>query len=372
MHSLTINLKTPAIDDRPVFITGNFCEWALAIETLQLQQQRPGEYTLELPIDESWPPVLEYKYYRGGEGSLELDEQGEPTPNRSIPRETVHVTDEVPYWQWNGLSVNPAFMPIEEVRYIDYPGSDQPRRVQIVLPYDYESSGRVYPVLYLNDGQNLIGEGQGFGSWLTEVRLAQLASRQHHGVIIVAVDHSGADRLADYTVEAVRPGFGKGRTYLDFLVNVLKPMIDSNFRTLADAVNTGIGGSSLGGLISIWAGLLYPDVFGKWLVFSPSLWISPGIYARAAQQLLQPYTRVYLYGGEAESKSMKANLNRLRANLRCRADACAFLHIAIDPAGLHEERCWSAELPRAIDWLFFNPADETRQEQATQQPANSS
>ncbi|MBO0947467.1 alpha/beta hydrolase [Fibrella forsythiae] len=366
-HTLHLDLYTPAHDDRPVFVTGNFCGWATDTDTLQLHPAGDGRYNIGLPVDEGWPETIEYKYYRAGEGGLELNEQGELTDNRRIARSTTAVQDEVPYWQWDGSSINSAFLPIEQTLYVEYPGCDRPRRVQIALPYDYETSGEAYPVLYINDGQNLLGEGEGYGSWLTECRLAQLATRKHHGVIVVAIDHAGEGRLREYTVEKVKPTLGEGRTYLDFVVNTLKPAIDANFRTLSDAAHTGMGGSSLGGLITIWAGLLYPDVFGRWLVFSPALWISPGVYRAAAQRKLERYTKVYLYGGESESTYMVPSLTRFQRNLRCVAEACSYLQTSIDPDGLHEEKRWSIELPKAISWLFFtnSPVHQIHEELAT-------
>ena len=353
-HTLHIDLTTPALDDRPVYVTGNFCEWTVNPDAFQLQPAVPGHYTIDLFVDLTWPDPIEYKYYRGGEGDLELDELGEPTSNRIIARSTTQIQDEVPHWQWERQAVNAAFLPLEHTFYLNYPGGEVPRRVRVLLPYDYETSGIAYPVLYLNDGQNLLGEGEGYGSWHTEKRMAQLASRGQHGVIVVAIDHGGAGRMAEYTVEPVRAGLGEGRTYLNRVVTTLKPMIDAHFRTLPDAIHTGMGGSSLGGLISVWAGLLYPDVFGKWLVFSPALWISPGVYRAAAERKLPEHTKVYLYGGELESKYMAPNLELLQTNLRCDTDAYAYLHKAVHPAGLHQESWWSAELPKSIRWLFFN------------------
>ncbi|MEZ0486255.1 alpha/beta hydrolase [Fibrella aquatica] len=360
-HTLHLELLTPAHDERPVFMTGNFCNWAVDIQTLQLQSTGDGRFELNLSIEDNWSDPIEYKYYRGGTDSLELDELGGITANRVLDRDAEQSQDYVPYWQWNGQPINPAFLPVEQTIYADYPGSPTPRRVQVVLPYDYDSSDESYPVLYLNDGQNLIGEGKGYGSWLTEFRLAQLATRRQHRLIIVAIDHAEQNRIKEYTVEAVKPGLGQGRTYLNFLVNTVKPMIDARFRTRSDVANTGIGGSSLGGLISVWGGLLYPDVFGRWLVFSPSLWISPGVYRAAAEKMLGEHTRVYLYGGESESKFMSPNLKRFQDNLRCAVANCAFVQTAIDPDGLHEESWWSAELPRAIQWLFFRE-EETMNE----------
>ena len=342
-------LTTPAVDDRPVFVTGNFCEWTIDLDATRLQPTVPGTYAVDLQLDESLPELLEYKYYRGGEGSLELDEAGELTPNRTASRPDGLAQGYVPYWQWNGQSINPAYLPIEQTIYLDYPDKSEPRRVQVALPYDYYESNRAYAVLYMTDGQNIIGEGAGYGSWKAEFRMAQLASRGQQGVIIVAVDHAHDGRMGEYTVEARKASLGKGDVHIEFLVNTVKAHIDATYRTLSDAANTGIGGSSLGGLLAVWAGLRRPDVFGRWLVFSPALWISPGVYAAATDQHLSAGKRIYLYGGQAESKYMVPALNRLRDSLRCTS-----LETAIDPNGKHEEWRWSREFGRAVAWLFFS------------------
>lgn len=347
-------LTTPAVDDRPVFVTGNFCEWALDLEATQLQPTGPGTFAVDLLLDESLPDQLDYKYYRGGEGSLELDEEGELTQNRTANRADGLSQDNVPYWQWAGQSINPAHLPIEQTIYFDYPDKSEPRRVQVVLPHDYLDSDQAYPVLYMTDGQNIIGEGAGYGSWKAEFRMAQLASRGQKGVIIVAIDHAHDGRMGEYTVEARKAGLGKGDRHIDFLVNAVKTHIDANYRTLPDAANTGIGGSSLGGLIAVWAGLRRPDVFGRWLVFSPALWISPGVYEAAQKSNLSVNTKIYLYGGEAESRYMVPTLNRLRDSLKSATNNnLGFMETAIDPDGKHEEWRWSREFGRAVSWLFF-------------------
>jgi predicted alpha/beta superfamily hydrolase len=347
-------LTTPAVDDRPVFVTGNFCEWATDLDATQLQPTGPGTFAVDVLLDESLPDQLEYKYYRGGEGSLELDEAGELTENRTTNRAAGLSQDYVPYWQWAGQAINPVHRPLEETIYLEYPGKPELRRVQVALPYDYFDSDQRYPVLYMTDGQNIVGEGTGYGSWKAEFRMAQLASRGRQGVIIAAVDHAHEGRMGEYTVEARKAGLGKGDEHIAFLVNTIKAHIDANYRTLPDAPNTGIGGSSLGGLLAIWAGLRRPDVFGRWLVFSPSVWISPGVYDAAKKVSLPADTKIYLYGGEAESRYMVPTLNRLRDSLqRPTNDERTFLKTAVDPDGKHEEWRWSREFGKAVAWLFF-------------------
>ena len=352
--SLRFDLTTPAVDDRPVCLTGNFCGWVTDQTAFQLVPVGKNRYLLELTADESWPDPIEYKYSRGEAGSFELNEVGEEVPNRTIAREAAVLEDYVPFWQHEGAAIRPHWLPAYVELPFEYPDKDEPRRVRILLPADYEATQQQYPVLYLNDGQNAIGAGAGFGSWNVEERMAMLASRSHHELIIVAVDHGGEARMSEYTVEQVKPNLGQGDQYIEFLANTVKPYVDAHYRTRPQARYTGIGGSSLGGLISVFGGLLRPDVFGRWLVFSPALWISPGVYDLVSQVQLPPHVKAYLYGGEAESETMVSDLQRLHNTLRYSEGGVVQIAVAVDPNGTHEEWRWSREFARAVDYLFFN------------------
>lgn len=367
-HTLHLQLTTPAQDNRPVFVTGNFCDWATNVDALQLQPTGKDQYTIALPVDDNWPAIIEYKYHRGDDGSFELNEAGEGVPNRIIARETAVQDDYVPFWQWEGAPYRPHWLPTYVELPFEYPVKDEAgyssaRRVRILLPADYEASTKRYPVLYLNDGQNLVGEGEGFGSWNVEERMAMLASRSHHELIIVAVDHGGESRIREFVVgeaEAINE-MGHGEQYIAFLTDTVKPYIDAHYRTRPQAKFTGIGGSSMGGLISIYGGLLRPDVFGRWLIFSPSLWITSNVFELAAHRQLPGYAKIYLYGGEAESRTLVSDLQRLHETLHCSQKTCLLAEVAVDPVGTHEEWRWSREFARAVDYLFFNylePAPE--------------
>lgn len=186
--------------------------------------------------------------------------------------------------------------------------------------------------------------------------MAILASRGRHEVILVTIDHGQEQRIQEYTVEKTRmAGRARGREYLKFIRDTLKPVIDAKLRTLPGAENTGIGGSSLGGLISIYAGLMFPDVFGRLMVFSPSLWISPKIYFEAIKFEAPSPMRVFAYGGEAESKYMVANLERFKDALvkQQHGGNPIDVYVSIYPEGTHQETHWSREFPRAIEWLFY-------------------
>jgi predicted alpha/beta superfamily hydrolase len=253
---------------------------------------------------------------------------------------------------------NKSYCP--EIRIIadDYeiPQLNRKRRISILLPNGYGSSSKSYPVLYLHDGQNLFDGGGPFGNWAVDEKLSEMARKGMGDIIVVAIDHAEEERVLEFSpFKETKWGKGDGKKYLKFLVETLKPHIDKNFRTLKERESTGVGGSSMGGLISIYAGLRYPSVFGKLMIFSPSLWITPKIYFDAIN-FHQPYpTDIYLYAGGAESVNMVGNVERLKQILEARNKEGTKVNIElnIDPNGKHEEWYWSKEFPTALEFLYF-------------------
>lgn len=142
--------------------------------------------------------------------------------------------------------------------------------------------------------------------------------------------------------------------YLDFLINNVKPYIDSRFRTKREREHTLVGGSSLGGLFSFYAGIKRQDVFGRTMVFSPSFWYCESfIYSFASEHppLYDNDFRVYLYGGGNEGRNMINNIVRMEAQLRNEG----YLHVkyTIDMAGEHHEDFWSRQFTAAYKWLAY-------------------
>jgi predicted alpha/beta superfamily hydrolase len=245
-----------------------------------------------------------------------------------------------------------------EVRLIsdefEIPQMDRKRAVYILLPHNYKKSNKKYPVIYLQDAQNLFGEGSSFGNWEVDKQLAILSARGHGDVIIVAIDHGKEQRFQEYSpYNNEKLGKGQGRKYAQFLAKTLKPYIDKNFRTLPDRENTGIGGSSLGGLISIYAGLMFPETFGRLMVFSPSLWVSPNIYFDAIDFLSHLPTRIYVYAGGKESKAMIPNVEKLKQTFERQGVKKTVINLSLNPEGKHSEDQWGKEFPKAIEWLFY-------------------
>ena len=131
-------------------------------------------------------------------------------------------------------------------------------------------------------------------------------------IIIIAIEHGEKERIEEYNVGNTVLGNGQGKKYIRFITDTLKPFIDSKYRTLPEREHTGIGGSSMGGLVSIFSGIMYPEVYGKLMIFSPSLWVVPKINLSFLDLEEHQNTRVYLYAGEDESETMVKRITKFK------------------------------------------------------------
>lgn len=355
---LTLELFTPNDDPRPVFIVGNFNRWAVRDERFKMQKIRTGHYRFHferVPASDGQP--FEYKYVKGGWESEELGLDGLPTANRRLDHPRGTVNDVAPRWKIHGEGYDPMYYPQIEIvaKRFNLPQLRRRRRISVLLPWDYYQSEQRYPTLYLQDGQNLFEEDAPFGTWGVDKQLATLAKQGAGKLIVVAIDHGGKERIKEFMpYDSPKFGEGLGREYARFLAETLKPYIDANFRTLPQREYAGIGGSSMGGLISIYAGMMFPFTFSKFMIFSPSLWISPKIYLEPAYFSKLPDTKVYLYAGGQEGAGMIHQAQRFKEFLEKRgmAPQALQLRLEIDPKGAHNEARWGREFPKAVSWLY--------------------
>ena len=255
----------------------------------------------------------------------------------------------------SGTDFNPIIEVIEEAYEI--PRLNATRKISALLPYDYHQSEKRYPVLYLQDGQNLFNPMAPYGDWAIDKSIAKLAETGKSDVIIIAIDHGEQERIKEYLpYYHPRFGEGKGKFYIEFMIQRLIPYINNRYRTLTEFENTGIGGSSMGGLISFYAGLSNPGVFGKMMIFSPSLWISKKIFEQTKSFEPLQRSKIYLYAGGQESEQHLPNVQRLEAIIREKMVLGHHIdfHLSVNQVGSHGEMYWREEFPKALSWLFFN------------------
>ncbi|WP_209390179.1 alpha/beta hydrolase [Chryseobacterium sp. RR2-3-20] len=369
-------LKTAENDARPVFITGNFNNWNPKDYKFQLEKSEDNTYNITID-NNLLPEIIDYKFTKGGWENVELDKYGSITPNRKIETSSHETVDFVEKWRLNWGPFKEEFFPIVEIISEEFyiPQLDRYRKIWALLPYDYYFSEKNYPVLYLQDAQNLFNEGSPYGNWEIDKKLSILSEYGRGEVIVIAVEHGSEDRIKEYIFDNDHVANGsEGKKYIRFITDTLKPYVDAHYRTKKDRDHTGIGGSSLGGLISIYSGFLYPEVYSKLLIFSPSLWVEPNNNFPMMNFRTPFKTKIYLYGGEKEGSKMVKRIKIFENYLRKWEQKNLFdfeFKISINPDGSHSEFYWSQEFPRAIEWLFYNNTEnpvevKPHQEQETQ------
>jgi predicted alpha/beta superfamily hydrolase len=355
-QALVIELHVTKDDNRPVFLTGNFNNWKTADPAFQMTKLGNGNYSYTF-FDFSLQSiaVLEYKYVKGGWEAEELDKHGHPTMNRVIRTPRGKVFDTVSNWKVHESWYDPTYFPIIEIaaKQFTVPQLRRRRRISVLLPYNYyKQPEKNYPVLYLQDGQNLFENQSPYGTWGVDRQLAKLAKEGHGEVIIVAIDHGGKERISEYSpVDTQQFGEGLGKDYARFLAETLKPYIDEKYRTLSDRDNTGIGGSSMGGLISLYAGLLFPNTFSKFMIFSPSLWLTPGMFEAFRAIPIEKRSKFFFFSGGKETAATVRNTQVLH-EIISKTNRHVTSEISIDPEANHSEYFWGRAFPTGIKQLF--------------------
>lgn len=301
---------------------------------------------------------FEFKCTRAGWARVETASNGADIENRSIDLHSdSSINIEIAGWKDDFPDKPKASTASSNVKIIDtafnMPQLGRHRRIWIYLPASYQTlKSKSYPVLYMHDGQNLFNEQTApFGEWGVDECLDSLQKMYGKECIVVGIDNDAAKRLNEYNpFDNEKFGKGEGAQYTDFLVKNLKPYIDKNYRTIKDPQHTFIAGSSMGALISMYAMIKYPNVFGAAGIFSPAFWVAPQMYKLAADAKLNNYQRFFFYAGAKESETMVTDMQQMEEVLR-QKKCCGFLE-DINPDGEHKEKYWRAELDDFYFWLM--------------------
>ena len=242
------------------------------------------------------------------------------------------------------------------------------RDIMVYLPPSYNQSSSRYPVLYMHDGQNLFDHATSFaGEWCVDDTLETLASTEGLEAIVVGIPNTGSSRLDEYSpfVDQAHGG-GRGNLYIAFIANTLKPLIDKQFRTLPQRRKTGIMGSSMGGLISLYAFFRREDVFGFTGVMSPSLWFAKGaIYGYVENASYLP-GRIYLDAGTRELGGSRWFLNERVQSRRYYAGVRRMKRMLVKKGywpvrdivhieekwAVHSEDAWARRMPGALRFFL--------------------
>lgn len=234
------------------------------------------------------------------------------------------------------------------------PQLENERDIDIFLPLSYPQTRRRYPVIYMQDGQNLADPHRAFaGTWRLEECLTDLARRGLE-TIVVGVPNMGAERLREYSPFAdARLGGGSGDAYLAFVERTLKPIVDKRVRTRPEREATGIFGSSMGGLISLYSFFRAPETFGFAGAMSPSLWFGGRALVSYIEKGGRPMGRLYIDAGTEEGAGTVRDAKELSRVLERKGyvhgETLLFSEVL---GGRHEEAHWAERLGPALEFLL--------------------
>lgn len=346
---------------KEIYISGDFEGWSGGKEAYQLTQ-KDSVYSITLPLQ----GIINYKFTQGSWDTVEYDADGNALENRivEIKKEQDTINIKIASWTKNNtqkVSTASNTVSILSEAFV-IPQLNKTRRIWLYLPPDYNESTQHYPVLYMHDGQNIFDTTTSYsGEWEVDETLDKLYKEKHLKLIVVGIDNGGQERLNEYSpYDHEKYGVGKGKAYVDFIVNTLKPYIDSQYRTLKDVKNTGIMGSSMGGLISHYAAVAYPKVFGKIGVFSPAFWYAPRIFDFTKTSRLSKKQKWYFLAGGKEGENTQfeqinqtvSDMNRMVDLLKTKRIKNKTIRTKIEPEGKHNEALWKMNFEESILWLF--------------------
>ena len=356
--SIVVNVPAVTPDAEKVCITGNhelLTGWSGA--GVPLQETGPGLHQFRAEIPDG--TVLEFKFTRGSFATVEKTAQGLERPNRRLLVKGDKMVERAVVEAWSDQNGNGAANQAPKItgnykilRQVKSAFLKPARDVIIWLPPSYDkpgSSGRRYPVIYMHDGGNLFDPGTSFGGvdWgIDEAMDEGIARGELKEAIVVGIGNT-ADRMSEYTpFPDPKHAGGNGEKYARFLVEELKPLVDRSFRTLKDRHNTFVGGSSLGGLISLYIGISRPKVFSGIIAMSPSIWWSNGgIIEWLLQNNLASWPgQIWADMGTREGEEAVRFSRQLAATIKQKCPAFKGLVYREFSGGSHSETSWKQRI----------------------------
>lgn len=380
-----------AKESSPIYFASSLNAWNPGDAKYKLQPQSDGKWRIILPQKQG-DGIIEFKFTRGSWALEELDDNLNPISNRTLPKidasklapgEQPKIEFIVPHWG-DQRATDPNKRATDPYRELQVTG--EVRRLQVRggggtvgptlsrdlfvwLPPGYEApenAGRAYPVLYMQDGQNLFEQLPGVpGEWKVDETATKLVTAGVvEPLIIVGIPHAGAGRASEYlpvpALDGVQPG---GDQYVDFLVREVMPRVERAFRVKTGPEFTGVGGSSMGGLIAIHAAMKHPELFGLVLAESPSLRLSNPDAMKGYLDSIAAWPGKIVLGmggkeGGPEPEKAKMNQAYIDAvkQLNAKAQAAGLgpdrLLLLIDPEAVHNENAWAKRFPDALQFLY--------------------
>lgn len=365
--TITVTVPPSTPDNSIICVTGNH-EFLSNWQGKGIQMREAGPNLYRLTHDFAAGTNLEFKFTRGCFDTVEKSSQGMEIPNRKL---TVKPYDQMPYHfkveSWadqfsnSGSNNKPHITGNYEI-FPDFTSQflKPARKIIVWLPPSYnkrESARKRYPVLYMHDGRNLFDPTTSFGGsdWgVDEAMTEGIADRRIQEAIVVAIDNT-MDRMSEYTPfpDPKHKG-GNGENYAKFIVEELKPFIDKKFRTLKDRENTFVGGSSLGGLISLYIGISKRETFSGIIAMSPSIWWSEGgiVNWLIKNDIASWNGKIWVDMGTREGEEAIRFTRLLAEKLKKDAPSFKGLNYKEFSGGTHSESAWRQRMHLPLKYIL--------------------
>lgn len=360
-----VTVPTDTDPEAHVYIAGDFQSWQPGSADYRLEKTADNLWEITLPLEPG--KALQFKFTLGGWESVEKGRGGQEIENR-LHRVTGGETLELEVGSW-ARGEKRASSLTGNITLITVPGFLDDRRVWIYLPPGYDDQkDRRFPVLYMMDGQNVFDDATSFaGEWKVDETLEELIPAGRVApLIVVAVANGGGLRTREYTpwYSDERGDGGKGGAHLQEWIDTLLPFIDAHYRTSGGPENTGLAGSSFGGLMTMFAAYTHADVFGKYGSFSPSIMWAGGKLPDMIARADKPDITLYLDMGTREVGNLQdKNHNGIDDNIDSLRSLAGILTgqgfvggwdlmVVEGENHRHNEAYWAERFPQAVEFLF--------------------
>jgi predicted alpha/beta superfamily hydrolase len=348
----SIPLNTPR--DAKIFIAGSFDDWDRENPDHELIRQSDGSYSVVIKAPET--ASISYKFYLADNTQWEGNQDGSPIENRLLlylrrpDLETVSIAG------WEKKTSNATADANVRVLADDFlmPQLKQKRRVWIYLPPNYDvDTAKKYPVLYMQHGQHLFTvDSLGTEEWRIDETLNSLAKKGDRGCIVVGIDGQ-TNSVSEYAPwKTAKAPVSDGKSYAKFIVETLKPFIDTHFRTKKDRINTGIGGSKEGGVVAMYTATQYPEIFSKAAIFSPTFTDSDSCFLQIEALRKRKYMRYCIVSGSDEDVTKTTAIEKMSKTIRAAGHSFEEIKVIKKIDGEPTEWFWSREFGDAYKWLY--------------------
>ena len=356
--TIKLQIVPSGFTNEPIFVAGSFNNWNPDFQKFSFVNN-----SLVTEVKNVDSGKYEFKFTRGSWSNVECDTKGKDIVNRvvEISSDTTLVYS-IEGWIDYGASFVGLHTVSKNVQVLDenfeMPRLGKYRHIWVYLPPGYNKSKTRFPVMYMQDGQNVFDEyTSAYGEWGADECLDSLIAAGKPGCIIVAIENGQMERMSEYNPyeftwkrDSVKTFPPQGDEYLKDIIETLKPFIDKKYRTLPSKENTIITGSSMGGLISYYAAIKYPDVFGKAGIFSPAFWTASGIDSLTDAIGNYMKGKYFFYMGGKEGGSYVDDMKRIREKVG--KNSSAFIYSVIDPEAEHNEKAWRKWFAEFYKWIM--------------------